>query len=92
MTNKMGPKGQVVIPKPIRDRLHLVPGDALLVREEEGSVRISKAGADRVERGAILTHLRGSLGNLERDLLADLEADHRREVEGDEREMRERGL
>jgi AbrB family looped-hinge helix DNA binding protein len=92
MTNKMGPKGQVVIPKSIRDRLHLVPGDALLVREQEGSVRISKAGADPAERGTILTHLRGSLGNVKRDLLAELETDHRQEVEADEREMRERGL
>jgi AbrB family looped-hinge helix DNA binding protein len=92
MTNKLGPKGQVVIPKPIRDRLQLVPGDALLVREEEGSVRICKAGDDQAERGTILARLRGSLGNVKRDLLAELEADHRREVEADEREMRERGL
>lgn len=88
----MGPKGQVVIPKPIRDRLQFAPGDELLVREDEGAVRISKAGADPAERTAILRNLRGALGNGKRDLLAELEADHRREVEADAREMRERGL
>lgn len=88
----MGPKGQVVIPKPIRDRLQLAPGEELLVREDEGEVRISKAGMDPVERRSILMSLRGVLRGGERNLLAELEADHRREVEADAHEMRERGL
>jgi AbrB family looped-hinge helix DNA binding protein len=92
MTYRMGPKGQVVIPKPIRDHLHIAPGDALIVREDEGAVRISKAGADPQERRKIMASLRGALGEGERDLLAELEADHRREVDADEREMRARRL
>jgi AbrB family looped-hinge helix DNA binding protein len=91
-TYKMGPKGQVVIPKRIRDRLHLEPGDRLLVREEEDEVRIRKAVAGPAERRAIASRLRGILSDGKHDLVAELEGDHRREIEADEREMRERGL
>lgn len=47
MTYKLGPKGQVVIPKEIRDQLGLHPGDELTVVEEDGEVRIRKAVAAR---------------------------------------------
>lgn len=33
--------GRIVIPSELRDRLHLEPGDELVVREESGSVTIS---------------------------------------------------
>lgn len=34
-------KGQITVPKPIRDRLHLRPGDKLeFLVEEDGSVRV----------------------------------------------------
>jgi AbrB family looped-hinge helix DNA binding protein len=42
MTMRMGPKGQVVVPKSIRDRLGLQAGDELVVEEQGGAVRISK--------------------------------------------------
>jgi AbrB family looped-hinge helix DNA binding protein len=42
MTMRMGPKGQVVVPKKIRERLGLEPGDELQVEERDGAVRISK--------------------------------------------------
>ncbi|HKI86801.1 MAG TPA: AbrB/MazE/SpoVT family DNA-binding domain-containing protein [Thermoanaerobaculia bacterium] len=35
--------GRVVIPKPLRDRLGLVPGEALEVREHEGRLEIEPA-------------------------------------------------
>jgi AbrB family looped-hinge helix DNA binding protein len=88
----MGPKGQVVIPKQIRDRLDLKPGDRLLVREEADGVHIRKAVADPAERRAILGSLRGILSDGKHDLVAELEADHRQEIEADEREILERGL
>jgi AbrB family looped-hinge helix DNA binding protein len=80
MTYKMGAKGQVVIPKPIRDRLHLKPGDELLVGEEEGEVRISKAGSAR----SLLGILAGGPS-----LTAALEGDRRSEREHEERKYRE---
>ena len=40
-------KGQVTIPKPIRDRLGLVPGSAVeFVVEPDGQVSLRKAGAE----------------------------------------------
>ena len=43
MTSKIGPKGQVVIPKPIRDRLGMRPGDRVSVEERGGAVEVTKA-------------------------------------------------
>jgi AbrB family looped-hinge helix DNA binding protein len=79
-TYKMGPKGQVVIPKPIRDRLHLQPGDRLLVHEAEDEVRIRKAVTGDAERRAIVAGLRGALAGGP-SLTAGLEAERRLERE-----------
>jgi AbrB family looped-hinge helix DNA binding protein len=79
-TYKMGPKGQVVIPKRIRDRLHLQPGDKLLVHEAEDEVRIRKAIASPKERRAIVASLRGVLAGGP-SLTAGLEAERRLERE-----------
>lgn len=43
MTGKVGPKGQVVIPKQIRDRLGIRPGDRVSVDQAGDEVRITKA-------------------------------------------------
>jgi AbrB family looped-hinge helix DNA binding protein len=83
-TYKMGPKGQVVIPKPIRDRLHLQPGDRLLVHEAEDEVRIRKAVTGGAERRAIVASLRGALAGGP-SLTAGLEAERRRERELEDR-------
>lgn len=40
MTQRVGPKGQVVIPKAIRDELGIRPGDEVLVTREGRAVRI----------------------------------------------------
>lgn len=92
MTYKVGPKGQVVIPKAIRERVGIGPGDHVSVDEDHGAVRIRKAITDPAERRAILASLRGSLKGDGLDPIAGLEAERRREVEDDERERRLRGL
>lgn len=83
-TYKMGPKGQVVIPKEIRDRLDLKPGDRLLVREAQDGVHIRKAVVDATERRAILASLRGALASAP-SLTAGLEAERRLEREREDR-------
>ena len=69
MTSRVGPKGQVVIPKAIRDRLGIVPGDEVDFALENDAVRVEPVREIR--------SLRGRLAGLE--LTAALEADRRAE-------------
>jgi len=69
MTYRVGSKGQVVIPKSMRDRLGIAPGD-------EVDFSLDGAGV-RVEPVREQTSLRRSLAG--RGLLSELEADHRAE-------------
>ena len=78
MTYKVGPKGQVVLPKGIRDRLGIQPGDEVVVEEEDGHVEIYKVPDFR--------SLRGILEPSEIDPLAELEREHREEIEAEERD------
>lgn len=76
---RMGPKGQVVVPKRIRDRLGLRPGDRLVVQEDAGAVRISKP--------ATADDLLGSLPASAVDPLEVLRSERRRD-----RALEDRGL
>ena len=60
MTHKVGAKGQVVIPKAIRDRIGIRPGDHVIFDAEGEGVRIRRA--DRVEatQAERIKALRGS--------------------------------
>jgi len=80
----MGPKGQVVIPKQIRDRLRLKPGDSLLVHDEQDEVRIRKAIQSPADRRAIVASLRGALAGAV-SLTEGLEAERRLEREREDR-------
>ena len=71
MTYHVGPKGQVVIPKALRDRLGILTGDEVEFAIDGGAVRL-KPIRDR-------PRLRGSLSGL--GLTAELEAEHRAELE-----------
>ena len=53
MTMKLGPKGQVVIPKQIRDRLGLEPGDRVTVEQAGDAVRVARAAMAGDLRGAL---------------------------------------
>jgi AbrB family looped-hinge helix DNA binding protein len=71
MTSRVGPKGQVVVPKAIRDRLGIAPGDQVVVEEADGAVRI--------RRPRVAADLLGLLGP---DVgLDDLAAERRQERE-----------
>lgn len=71
MTFRVGPKGQVVIPKAMRDQLGISPGDEVDFSLEDGAVRM--------EPRRDQPSLRGSFAGLA--LTANLEADHGRERE-----------
>jgi AbrB family looped-hinge helix DNA binding protein len=75
MTQRVGPKGQVVIPKSVRDELGIRPGDEVVVTREGRSIRIVGA--------ATLESLRGTFAGS--PLTKILEAEHRRELEKEER-------
>lgn len=77
-------KGQVVIPKAVRERLRWAPGTELAV-EEVGTraLRLSPLEiADPIDR------LYGCLRAAPRDPLVELEAEHRAEIEVDEHRQR----
>jgi antitoxin PrlF len=69
MTSRVGPKGQVVIPKAMRERLGIAPGDEVDFTLEDGAVRAE------LRRGR--QSLRGQFAGL--GLTAALEADRRAE-------------
>ncbi len=71
MTYRVGPKGQVVIPKVIRDTLGIIPGDEISFVLEERAVRM--------EPIRVKPSLLGMLAGLE--LTAELEADRRKETD-----------
>jgi antitoxin PrlF len=76
MTHRVGPKGQVVIPKRIRDSLGIRPGDEVVVVEVDGEARVRP-----VPRTPLLGMLKDGAST------ADLEAEHRAEIERDERRI-----
>ena len=77
-------KGQIVIPKPVREQLRWKSGTPLTIEIiDEGAVRLTLlAPADPIDS------LYGCLKDLPRDPLADLEAEHQAEIEADERRQR----
>jgi AbrB family looped-hinge helix DNA binding protein len=87
MTYKVGAKGQVVLPKELRDRHGIQPGDEVQFDDLDGRISVRKVES----RAEIARRLRGFLRD-DRDpvpLTARLEAEHRREIDEDERRMRE---
>ena len=69
MTYRVGPKGQVVIPKSMRDRLGISPGDEVDVSLDGTTVRVEAVREPLVLRGTLVGQ----------GLLSELEADHRAE-------------
>ena len=86
MTYKVGAKGQVVLPKDLRDELGIQPGDEVVFDRGDAEIVVRKARP----RAEIVRSLHGVLSDSRLDLVAELEAEHRREVEDDAREMRRR--
>ncbi len=75
MTNRVGPKGQVVIPKPFRDALGIEPGDEVIFWQEGDEVHLKRYRPLKTLRGLF----KGS------GLREVLEAERRWELEREER-------
>jgi AbrB family looped-hinge helix DNA binding protein len=69
MTHRVGPKGQVVIPKELRDELGIEPGDEVNFWRHEDHVALRPVGRQRPLRG----RFRDSelTGELERERAVD---------------------
>ena len=80
MTHKVGPKGQVVLPKPLRSELGIQPGDEVLFEREGVGIRVWKA--------PVAGDLWGSLPAAEIDPLRTLMEEKRREREREDRGRR----
>jgi AbrB family looped-hinge helix DNA binding protein len=87
MTYKVGPKGQVVIPKPIRDRLGIAPGDEVVVEQDGREVRIRRQADDAEARRRRIRALRGI--SADTPGLPGFEADKQEEREREQRKDRE---
>jgi AbrB family looped-hinge helix DNA binding protein len=81
---RMTSKGQVVIPKPVREQLRWASGNQLAVEiMAGGAVRLAPLKAEDS-----IDTLYSCLKDLPRDPLADLEAEHQVEIAADERWQR----
>jgi AbrB family looped-hinge helix DNA binding protein len=74
MTHKVGPKGQVVIPKELRDELGIEPGDEVSFWRHGDHVAVRPAS----HGGSLRGRFRGS--PLVDELVKEREADRRREA------------
>jgi AbrB family looped-hinge helix DNA binding protein len=90
MTYRVGPKGQVVIPKAIRDDLGIKPGDEVDVERRRTEVVIRRHRVSIGERQERIAALRGLLSERPGGGTADLEAARREERERDKRRERVR--
>jgi AbrB family looped-hinge helix DNA binding protein len=60
MTHKVGVKGQVVIPKAIRDRIGIRPGDEVAFDSDHREVRIRRVEHAEADRAGRIRALRGA--------------------------------
>jgi AbrB family looped-hinge helix DNA binding protein len=51
MPSRVGPKGQVVIPKALRDQVGIMPGDEVSFSLEDGAIRVEPAPPPSSLRG-----------------------------------------
>ncbi len=72
-TVRVGPKGQVVIPKQIRDRVGIEPGHRVRVDEADGEVRVRRALSLDELQGALKDAPGGGTAKLEQQRSRDAE-------------------
>jgi AbrB family looped-hinge helix DNA binding protein len=89
MTHRVGAKGQVVIPKSIRDELGIEPGDEVDFEVDGGAVRVREA-ASEADRATRVRKLRGMLKGVAGFSIEDFEADRREERRREEEKWQRR--
>jgi AbrB family looped-hinge helix DNA binding protein len=85
MTHKVGAKGQVVIPKAIRDEIGIEPGDEVVFEPEGKEVRIHRLADNPAQRRKRIEALQGVWADVPGLSTADLEAERRAERGREER-------
>ncbi|MFA4927624.1 MAG: AbrB/MazE/SpoVT family DNA-binding domain-containing protein [Patulibacter sp.] len=75
MTYRVGPKGQVVLPKALRDELGILPGDQVDVARQGDGLLVRRARAG--------SRLYRQLASSDLDLLRDLRVEREREAAKD---------
>lgn len=90
MTHKVGIKGQVVIPKAIRDEIGIKPGDEVTFEPSGSEVRVRRVNDDPEHRADEIRALRGvwAEGGGTKELLEE----RRREREAEERKAQRWGV
>lgn len=89
MTHRVGAKGQVVIPKGIRDEIGIEPGDEVTFEAAGTEVRMRRVRDDPDRRGRAIKALRGTWKDAPGSTPAELLDERRREREREERRMEE---
>jgi AbrB family looped-hinge helix DNA binding protein len=91
MTHRVGAKGQVVIPKGIRDEIGIEPGDEVTFEAAGTEVRMRRVLDDPDRRGLAIAGLRGRWEGTPGATPAELLEERRREREREERRIEEQG-
>lgn len=81
MTHKVGPKGQVVLPKDMRDELGIAPGDEVMFDRSDDRIVVRKART----KDEIIDSLFGALAGPGKPLTELLVESRRRDREREDR-------
>jgi AbrB family looped-hinge helix DNA binding protein len=92
MNHRMGTKGQVVIPKSIRDEIGIGPGDEVTFEPDGRDVRIRRVEDDRTQRTEGVKALRGLWADTPGGGTDELLEERRREFELEERKAKRQGV
>jgi len=92
MTHKVGIKGQVVIPKAIREEIGINPGDEVTFRPDGKEVRVRRVSDDPEARARDIKSLRGIWKDTPGGGTAALEEERRKERDLEERKAQRRGV
>lgn len=92
MTHKVGIKGQVVIPKAIRDQIGIEPGDEVTFEPDGQEVRVRRVMNNPAARAREIKALRGAWVDAPGGGTNDLLRERRKEREAEERKAQRWGV